>query len=208
MGATIEQDFAINFLAALYNIWAEQSGTFQVAETEDFLPALAQITTRWLAATARERADRQRRDLVVRGNVQQGAESVQPTDAFRNRRDVQLREALNSIIHAEPDWVSVQDGEVIVCWKYTPRWNANPETDRPYCAYFLADSLIAAVRSALYSEKRRLRQVSELDGLAHPYHPDLDLYGVAPSRPVPGLAGLEDLGWANTPDSCPPERWP
>jgi hypothetical protein len=165
MGATAQQDFAINFLAALNNIWAEQSRTFQVAETEELLPGLAQIAIRWLAATAREQMDRQRQDLVVRGGVQWGAGDVQPSDAFRDRRDVPLREALNHIVHAESTWVSVQTGEVVLCWKCTPYYvaDSDSENDEPYCAYFLADSLIAAVRRALYSEEQRFHRVSELE---------------------------------------------
>lgn len=163
MGATLEQDLAINFLAALHNIWAEQSGTFQVGETKELLPALAQISIRWLAAMTREHVGRERRDLVVSGDVLLGDTDVQPHDAFRNRQDVPLRDALNKIVHAEPEWVSVQDGEVILCWKYMPRWDADPKKDRPYCAYFVADSLITAVRRALYSEEQHLHQVSELE---------------------------------------------
>lgn len=67
MGATAQQDFAINFLEALNNIWSEYSGTFQVAETEELLPTLAQISIRWLAATAREQLDAGPRNLQVRG---------------------------------------------------------------------------------------------------------------------------------------------
>lgn len=163
MGATAQQDFAINFLAALNNIWSERSGTFQVTETEQLLPALAQITIRWLAATAREQVDRERRELVVRGDVRWGSGDVQPTDAFRNRRDVPLRDALSHIVHAEPEWVSVHSGEVILCWKYIPQYVLDSKNHEPYSAYFLAGSLIAAVRRALYSEQQRFPQVSELE---------------------------------------------
>jgi len=163
MGATVQQDLAIDFLEALNNIWAEQSGLFQVAETEELLPGLAQITIRWLAATAREQVDRQRQDRGVRGGVQWGAGDVQPSDAFLNRRDISLREALNRIVHAEPTWIFVQDREVVLCWKYTPYYVSDSENDEPYCAYFLSASLIAAVRRALYSEERRFHQVAELE---------------------------------------------
>jgi len=38
MGATLQQDLAINFLAALKSIWSEHSGTYEVdEETEDLL---------------------------------------------------------------------------------------------------------------------------------------------------------------------------
>jgi len=163
MGATAQQDFAINFLTALNNIWSEHSGTFQVAETEELLPALAQISIRWLAATAREQLPADPRNLQVRGDVRYDVAGIEPNDAFRHRRTISLRDALNHIVHAEPEWVSVQGREVILCWRYTPQYGADPTKYRPYCAYFLADSLIAAVRRALYSEQRRLHQVQELE---------------------------------------------
>jgi hypothetical protein len=164
MGAPPEQDLAINFLAALNNIWSGHSGTVQLTETEELLPTLAQITIRWLAATAREQVDRGRREFDVKGNVRRGASEVQPSDAFRDSRpDVPLREALNRIVHSEPQWVSVQDGEVVLCWKYEPPWDADGENDQPYCAYFFASSLIEAIRRALYSEERRRGQVGELE---------------------------------------------
>jgi hypothetical protein len=165
MGAPPEQDLAINFLAALNNIWSEHSGTVQLTETAELLPTLAQITIRWLAATAREQAGRGRRpELDVKGNVRWGASEVQPSDAFRDSRpDVPLREALSRIVHSEPEWMSVQDEEVLLCWKYTPRYDADPEKEPPYCAYFFASSLIEAIRRALYSEERRRGQVTELE---------------------------------------------
>ena len=49
MGATLEQDLAINFLDALKNIWSEKSGTWKVEQTDDPLRALTHITIRWLA---------------------------------------------------------------------------------------------------------------------------------------------------------------
>jgi hypothetical protein len=144
MGATAQQDFAINFLAALNNIWSEHSGTFQVAETEELLPALAQISIRWLAATAREQLPAGPRNLQVRGDVRYDVAEIEPDDAFRHRRTISLQNSLNHIVHAEPEWVSVQGREVILCWKYTPQYGADLTKHRPYCAYFLADSLIAA----------------------------------------------------------------
>jgi hypothetical protein len=90
------------------------------------------------------------RELDVKGNVLWGVAQVQPSEAFRDSSpDVPLREALNRIVHSEPEWVYVQDGEVLLCWKYTPRYDADPEEDRPYCAYFFAESLIEAIRQAL-----------------------------------------------------------
>jgi hypothetical protein len=163
MGAPPEQDLAINFLAALNNIWSEHSGTFQITGTEELLPTLAQITIRWLAAMAREQVDRDQRDLDVKGNVRWGVAEVQPSDAFRDRHDVRLQESLNRIVHSEPEWVSVRDGEVLLCWTYTPRYRTDSEDDRPYCAYFFASSLIEAIRRALYSEERRRGQVEELE---------------------------------------------
>lgn len=97
------------------------------------------------------------------GDVRYDVAEIEPNEAFRHRRTISLPNALNRVVHAEPEWVSVQGREVILCWKYTPQYGADRTKHRPYCAYFLADSLIAAVRRALYLEQRRLHQVSELE---------------------------------------------
>ena len=163
MGATPQEDFAMNFLAALNNIWSEHPGTLQVAEMEEILPALAQITIRWLAARARERLGTAPGGLQVRGDVRYDVSEIQPSDAFRQRRTITLGNSLNRIVHAEPEWVSVQRGEVILCWKKERSFTGKPIKDRAYCAYFLADDLIASVRRALYSEDQRRHQVAELE---------------------------------------------
>lgn len=161
MGATLHEDFAMNFLTALRSIWSKQSATYEVEENEvDLFPALAQITIRWLAAMAREWLRDDDRGLVVRGNIRDGDARIQPGDAFRDRNTVCLREALNKIVHAEPTWVSVRDGEMILCWTFTPPYDSDKS---PYSAYFFADSLLAGVRRALYSETSRQSQVSELE---------------------------------------------
>lgn len=165
MGATLEQDLAINFLDALKNIWSEKSGTWEVEQTDNPLRALTHITIRWLAATAREEVKRSGRYLEARGRIIYSNARVQSTDAFRNRENVSLLEALNKIVHGEPQWVSVQVGEVILCWKYTPGLDPRNEDDRPYSAYFLADSLISGVRDALNSHGDRLWQVPQLENL-------------------------------------------
>jgi len=163
MGATLEQDLAINFLDALKNIWSEQSGTWDVEEIDDPLRALTHITIRWLAAMAREEVKRNQSYREVRGRIIYNSASVQSADAFRNREYVSLLEALNKIVHGEPQWVSVHSGEVILCWKFIPGLSSRGEENRPYTAYFLADSLLSEVRHALYSHTDRRSQVLELE---------------------------------------------
>jgi hypothetical protein len=155
MGATLEQDLAINFLEALTNIWSRQSGTWEVEEIDDPLRAFTHITIRWLAAMAREEVKRNQSYREVRGRIIKTDANVQPADAFRNRENVSLLEALNKIVHGEPQWVSVRDGEVILCWKFTPGSNPRDEDDGPYSAYFLSYSLLSEVRHALYSHLDR-----------------------------------------------------
>jgi hypothetical protein len=105
MGAWPEQQLALNFLAAIHELWVENPGNYAVKESlDDLVPALAQMCIKALAADLRDELSPARQhQIVVDGRIVQA-------DGTEKRPD--LRDVLNKIIHGRPILVVVEDGAV------------------------------------------------------------------------------------------------
>jgi hypothetical protein len=102
MGARAEQQLALNFLSALHDLWIEFPGEYVVKEvTDDLVPALGQMCIKALAADVRDTSlESTQKRIAITGEI---------LDLGGQRRDIDLREVVNKIMHGSPSQIQIAD---------------------------------------------------------------------------------------------------
>ena len=111
MGARPEQQLALNFLAAIHDLWLAHPGTYHVEESlDDLVPALAQMCIKALASDVRDDDSTQQvQQMPIDGVLMNGDRAV---GGNAGRQQLTLRDALNKVIHGTPVSIEVRDDEV------------------------------------------------------------------------------------------------
>ena len=144
MGATPDQEFALDFLDILADRWLEEPGEYPVRDDDiTFIPSLAQISLKWIAGTAR---DQRRQWPPNPPRVQRYVRTNDDTlEGFEGSR-IELREALNNIVHGDPFRVLVSDGNLYLGFR-----NPQPGNNGWEHAWFSAKEVLSAVRTVIYA---------------------------------------------------------
>jgi len=112
MGARPEQQLALNFLAAVHDLWIHQPpGTYHVEESiEDLVPALAQMCIKALASDIRDDdSTKQEQGMEVDGVLVNGRRILK---GGNGKPPLTLHDALNKIIHGTPTSLEVRHDDV------------------------------------------------------------------------------------------------
>jgi hypothetical protein len=158
MGARPEQQLALNFLAAIHDLWIQHPGRYIVAErADDLVAALAQMCIKALAADIRDDSSVAGKHdvriigrLANDGHILKGVGSAQP---------LTLDDVLNKIIHGTPTSVVVQDGAIQLHFQ-------NSAADRWTEAWFSGTQLLQELGNMLHKHqtdtaKTREREIAE-----------------------------------------------
>ena len=160
MGARPEQQLALNFLAAVHDLWVQHPGTYEVTQsTNDLVPALAQMCIKSLAADvrdSREPAAAAAQNTVINGQLSERGGVI---SGARTGRPLNLRDALNKIIHGTPSAVIVHNGIVEL------HFTNNSDSERWTEAWFSGTQLVEVLGNALIKHPgaaERERKVAKL----------------------------------------------
>jgi hypothetical protein len=111
MGATPDQQLALNFLSMIHNLWLKYPGSHPVKKIEDdFVSALAQICIKALAADVRDTIPIDiQYSTTIDGSLMDGDRLVKGVDAAS---PLNLRDLVNKVVHGTPTRVVVRDDVV------------------------------------------------------------------------------------------------
>jgi hypothetical protein len=111
MGARPEQQLALNFLAAVHDLWIQHPGTYSVEESiDDLVPALAQMCIKALASDLRDDdSTKQEQEMHIDGVLVDDDRVIR---GGNGRPSLTLHVALNKIIHGTPTSVEVGGDDV------------------------------------------------------------------------------------------------
>jgi hypothetical protein len=85
MGARPEQQLALNFLAAVHDLWVQHPGTYSVEErTDDLVPALTQMCIKALASDVRDDdSTAHKQDMHIDGALVNGSRIIREVITYR-----------------------------------------------------------------------------------------------------------------------------
>jgi hypothetical protein len=120
MGATPDQQLALNFLSVIHDLWLQHPGTHPVNEIDDDLvPALAQICIKALAADVRDTIPiNTQRSMAIDGRLLDGERPLKGAGAAN---PLNLRDIVNKIVHGTPTLVVVRDEVVHLHFRSTTK---------------------------------------------------------------------------------------
>jgi hypothetical protein len=142
MGATPDQQLALNFLSVIHKLWVRHPGPHPVEEIEgDLVPALAQMCVKALAADVRDTIPiATQRSITIDGSLMNGDRLLKGADSAN---PLNLRDIVNKIVHATPTLVVVRDEVVYLHFR-------NATKDDWTEAWFSGTRLIQQLGSVLH----------------------------------------------------------
>ncbi len=159
MGARPDQQLALNFLAAVHELWVKNPGTYSVEESmDDLVPALAQMCIKALASDVRDDGSiAHMQGMHIDGALANGSQVLK---GYNGQQPLTLRDALNKIIHGTPTSVEVCDGEVRL------HFRNSSATDSWTDVWFSGTQLLMQLDGVLYKHRtenaeRRERQIEQ-----------------------------------------------
>jgi hypothetical protein len=146
MGARPDQQLALNFLAAVHELWVKNPGTYTVEESlDDLVPALAQMCIKALASDIRDSTfTAHMQSIPISGALMKGSQVLK---GYNNQQQLTLRDALNKIIHGLPTLVEVCDEEVRL------HFRNSSATDSWTDVWFSGTQLLKQLDSVLYKHR-------------------------------------------------------
>jgi hypothetical protein len=154
MGARPEQQLALNFLAAVHDLWIQHPGTYTVEESaDDLVPSLAQMCIKALASDVRDDDSAvDQLDMPIDGVLANGSQNLKGFDGLA---PLTLREALNKIIHGIPVSVEVRDDDVKL------HFRASSADNRWTEVWFSGTQLLKILGAVLYKHQTERAEVRE-----------------------------------------------
>lgn len=153
MGPRPEQQLALNFLAAVHDLWIQHPGIYDVKESiEDLVPALAQMCIKALASDIRDDdSTKQKQDMKIDGVLMNGCRILKG----RNGTPLTLHVALNKVIHGTPVSVEVRDDDVRLHF-------SNSSADESWTeVWFSGTQLLKQLHGVLYKHRNERTQERE-----------------------------------------------
>ena len=148
MGARPEQQLALNFLAAVHDLWIQHPGTYQVEESvDDLVPALAQMCIKALASDVRDDdSTRHEQQMRIDGILTDGDQVVK---GGPDQPSLTLRDTLNKAIHGIPAAVEVRDDGI---WL---RFNNSSANEGWTEVRFSGTQLLKQLEAVLYKHRNQ-----------------------------------------------------